>query len=344
MSNSRPTLLTHRDSPEYCLAFYIFCTEPWEDILLNCIQPLSEQIITEKLATRYFFIRYWENGPHIRLRFFGNETQLNEQVKPLVLSAVNNYLKKHPTKREEPEWLSTAPGSDHYWFPNDSIQIIAYEPETDRYGGPAAITASEIHFQDSSNAVFSLLEPGSEWSYDRALGAAIQLHLSFAHAAGMDLTEAQEFFTFIFSGWLPRAYTNFGNEPADVLENRRELTLKAFKENFSAQQEFLVEYHQMLWEAFQSGEEFEEEWLNNWIDQVTQLSSLLKELQQKGKLQFSPDTSHLTVFTTPFEKQQLWFIYSSYVHMTNNRLGILNRDEAYLGYLLRESLKTLINS
>jgi hypothetical protein len=41
------------------------------------------------------------------------------------------------------------------------------------------------------------------------------------------------------------------------------------------------------------------------------------------------------------EQQQLWPIFESYVHMTNNRLGILNRDESYLGYLMQQSLTAL---
>ncbi len=336
----RAILLNDRTKQEYCLAVYIFCSDPWEDLLLNCVKPLAQQILNDKLANNYFFIRYWENGPHIRLRFFGDEQTLNNKVKPLLTEKLQAYLQANPTKREDPPGIETLPEKDR-WFPNNTIQFIAYEPETDRYGGPKAIGPSELHFQDSSIAILELLEPVGEWSYERALGSAIQLHLSFAHATGMELKEAQEFFSFIFAGWLPRAYTNYGTEAKEILEERQEITLKAFKENFEAQQEFLIDYHTMLWDAFNEGEEFEEEWLNHWKIKITELSQFLQDLQGKGELQLSPDTHHLTSFETPYEKQQLWFIYGSYIHMTNNRLGIQNRDEAFLGYLIKECLGKL---
>jgi hypothetical protein len=44
--------------------------------------------------------------------------------------------------------------------------------------------------------------------------------------------------------------------------------------------------------------------------------------------------------TAGLAKQQLWAIYDSYIHMLNNRLGIMNRDEGYLGFLIKEVLAT----
>ncbi len=337
MANKTSTLLTDRDKPEYCLAIYIYYAEPWEDLLVKAIKPVCDWINENQLVSRYFFIRYWERGPHIRLRFFGDEKILENLVKPRVEAILTSWMSKNPSHREEPEWVQTLP-TEEQWYPNNSLQYIRYEPETDRYGGSSAITVSEDHFQQSSEITFTLLKESPDWSYDRALGAAIQLHLSFAHAAGMTINEAREFFSFIFGGWFPRAYRDFGNETPEEIEEKKTLTLKAFEENFAQQKDTLVQYHQMLWKALDDKDEFEEEWLNVWIKQTTELVAKLRLLQYQSKLQFPPDTTHLSGFNTAFEKQKFWFIYSSYVHMTNNRLGIQNRDEGYLGYLIRESL------
>ena len=40
----------------------------------------------------------------------------------------------------------------------------------------------------------------------------------------------------------------------------------------------------------------------------------------------------------PEELTRLWPILESYTHMTNNRLGVLNRDEAFLGYLIENTM------
>lgn len=42
------------------------------------------------------------------------------------------------------------------------------------------------------------------------------------------------------------------------------------------------------------------------------------------------------------DRYERWLIYDSYVHMTNNRSGVLNRDEGYLGYLMAKSVELLI--
>ena len=39
------------------------------------------------------------------------------------------------------------------------------------------------------------------------------------------------------------------------------------------------------------------------------------------------------------EQEQLWRIYARLIHLTNNRLGILNGDEGYLFYSLSKSLE-----
>jgi len=41
-------------------------------------------------------------------------------------------------------------------------------------------------------------------------------------------------------------------------------------------------------------------------------------------------------------KLERWMHMADYMHMTNNRLGILNRDESYMAFLLTESLQRIL--
>ena len=50
------------------LSFYIFYSEPWKNLLVESVHPLLKKLFDENLINQYFFIRYWEKGPHIRLR------------------------------------------------------------------------------------------------------------------------------------------------------------------------------------------------------------------------------------------------------------------------------------
>jgi hypothetical protein len=319
------------------LAAYLYCGEPWENFLVKSVQPFVRTILEEKLADQYFFIRYWERGPHIRLRFTGDETVLEKEVKPRLDEYFRGYFREYPTERQMPEYVKNWP-EEHRWYPNDTIQYIQYEPEVTRYGGLQGIRIGEKQFEASSNAVIAVIEDAEEWEYDRALGAAIQLHLGFAYALGMDLIETREFFSRIAMMWFSRAFGYDEKMTPEQVKERKEKTWQAFSENFSKQKEVLVPYHETLWEAFTGGYEFDREWLTRWIGDMRTVGQRLEQAQSEGKLEFSRWQRPQVNADIPESRQMLWTILESYVHMTNNRLGILNRDEAYLGYLIKQSL------
>jgi thiopeptide-type bacteriocin biosynthesis protein len=325
------------------LSAYIYYSEPWEKLLSAALKPFAEEMLDKGLAEKYFFIRYWDKGPHIRLRFYGDALTLNNQVKPALNDLFGKYFSRNPSRRDEPEWVATLP-QELAWLPDNSVQYIAYEPETERYGGNEGIKAAEDHFQDSSRAVLSVIEESSEWDYNRAMGAAIQLHLSFAYGLGMDLDEAKQFYTHTFKSWLPRSYNGYFDTdvPGEERNRRREKTLEAFDATYKKQQESLVPFHQVMWSALESGDEFEEEWLNKWIMDVRGTAGRLEVLQQEGKLVIPySEHYHSLEGSAPARNKERWAIYDSYVHMTNNRLGIKNQDEGYLGYIIMKSLEEL---
>lgn len=329
------------------LAAYLYYAEPWEEFLIKVMKPFVDDVMKEALAEQFFFIRFWEQGPHIRLRFKGETNILENQLKPQLENYFLNYFKEYPSVRQDPKEMDKwqARQSNQQLFPNNSIQYIEYDPEVERYGGPLAILTAEKQFEISSRAVMAVIEDSEFWDYDRALGAAIQLHLGFAFALGIDLIEAGEFFSRIARHWFASAYGGYkgytATIPPEELKKRQEITMKAFEENFSNQKTALVSFHETLWSALTEGMEFEQEWLNVWIQQMKSITGELKAIQQQNKLTipqwFQPELDK----KTPVERQYWWPILESYIHMTNNRLGILNRDEAYLGFLIKESLNVL---
>lgn len=327
-----------KDTTGTWLAAYLYCVEPWETFLIEAVKPFVDKIMENQWAHQFFFIRYWERGPHIRLRFKGNAETLEKQVKPHLDDHFLKYFQEHPSERETPEYGAELP-PEQQWFPNNSVQYIDYEPELERYAGPTGILIAEKQFEASARAVFAVIEESGDWDYDRALGAAIQLHLGFAFALGMDLVETGKFFNRISTTWFSRAYGYTPDTPKEQIKERQDITLKAFEENFQRQKTTLVPYHQTLWSAFTEEMEFEQEWLNQWLEHMTAIKNELITAQEHKLLVmpqwFKPEPG----LKIPEKRQEVWRILESYIHMTNNRLGIMNRDEAYLGYLIKESLK-----
>ena len=47
----------------------------------------------------------------------------------------------------------------------------------------------------------------------------------------------------------------------------------AKEENFSSHKETLLPFFETVWEALQGGEEFEQEWLNQWVREMKTIGS-----------------------------------------------------------------------
>ena len=128
--------------------------------------------------------------------------------------------------------------------------------------------------------------------------------------------------------------------PKAEIEDRKKETLQAFNTKLEQQKPVLLSMVDSIWEALQEGVAFEQESMNFWVESAKRTQQELMDAHEAGLLQIPFQTA-----TSPasHKKQDLWKIYDSYTHMVNNRLGILNRDEGYLAYLIKECLKVLMH-
>lgn len=120
----------------------------FERMLLDIIQPLIQYHRTH--IHQYFFMRYFEEGFHIRLRLYGDSKYLinnfGSDLRRKTISFYNELLTKTTLMRGED--LVEA----------GYLKIVPYEPEYDKYGGPLGVQTAEAYFQLSSEIVFSLME------------------------------------------------------------------------------------------------------------------------------------------------------------------------------------------
>jgi len=305
------------------LAAHIFYAAPPEPMLTEVLAPLVTRILSQDMARGFFFIRYPEQGQHVRLRFQGDPTVMARDIKPLLQTATGDWCQRFPSQRDK-EWQNRDD------LPNDSLHYFNYEPEYSRYGGKLGTAIAEQQFQHSSKAVLNLMAE-SDWNYDRALGCALQIHLAFMYALGWNLDQVRSFCDLIAHIWLPMAWHWAGESTA--FEKHKEETLAAFKEAFDQQQEALVPFVQTYWQGLQDQADFDAPWLDTWIEGMQEITRQLDEATNQGSLQIPP-----TRIQPSHPLPEYWPILESYVHMTNNRLGILNRDEAFLGYLIHNTI------
>lgn len=266
---------------------YIYSDPPHEELLVDGVLPLVKKGMNAGLANRYFFIRYFDRGHHIRLRF-EVEKKNEETVRDMINERVGEYFVAHPKKREMEK--------DEY-LPHQSIQYIPYEPEVDRYGGEQRIKIAEEQFMYSSEAVLSFLSVRDNWQYERRLGFALQLAVIQLYAFGYREDSIKAYVKRILSLQLKAS---------------KVITMSMLSSQLRKQPE-LKDVGRSIYHSVKLHVEKKD----NGLEYVMYMRKICMQLVK-----------------CKTEDSLLESLLSSYIHMTNNRLGIKNTDEIYLYYLL----------
>ena len=151
-STSAPNLKL--DSGSDWLFAKLYCSQSHADrLLLELVKPLVEELQLAGHTDGWFFVRYADPHWHVRLRFHGDPRVLNAHV-----------LSRLRERAEQQIALGTL------W----RLQFDTYEPETERYGGAAAIGIAERFFQLDSEICLQLMDVVS-----KAHDANVRWHLAF---------------------------------------------------------------------------------------------------------------------------------------------------------------------
>jgi Lantibiotic biosynthesis dehydratase C-term len=147
---------------------HVFHAGPLDGLLTGAVRPLVTELVDGGLVDGYFFLRYWEGGPHLRLRLRPTSGAATDPVRAAVTARCTRYLAAHPSARPVPEAEYAAAAArlarqerrDTYTeslYPNDSVHFVGYRPEHDRYGTGASLAAVERHFVESSRIALALV-------------------------------------------------------------------------------------------------------------------------------------------------------------------------------------------
>lgn len=188
-------------------ALHVFLSDPQQAdrFLLDWVGPTVRQLRTEGAASRWFFLRYWEGGPHLRVRVRGLSASAREQLLAQARMAVPGFLSAQPPTREDyyrhhffdgqPVELARLP-----WWDEGSIQVLPYEPEWRRYGGFAGMQVNESLFDLSSTLALGLVR-SSQGDTARRLQLAASLMPLFALAWQSDLAGVARFLDDYVAYW-----------------------------------------------------------------------------------------------------------------------------------------------
>ena len=107
-----------------------------EEFLTGAVRDFCHDVSRKGLANGWFFVRYNDPDPHIRLRFRGDPNRLISQLLPEVCSWGGDMIAEGICQR---------------------VAFDTYDREIERYGGAAGMSAVEAIFTADSPAVVDLL-------------------------------------------------------------------------------------------------------------------------------------------------------------------------------------------
>jgi hypothetical protein len=295
--------------------------------------PETEAFMEEQLAPRlrgwtasalldsWFFIRYWEGGPHIRVRLAGPIAADAEAVRAELAQATRDYLIADPVTREVYYRAHSFDGQpvDHEalpWHEQGSVVQVPYEAEIQRYGGIEALGASE-----------------------RLFGLSSSIAMSVVKATRHDMAK--------------RASLSFGLMAASILATR--VSLNAMGQFFRHYAAFWASYHGAPVAPAGAGVAAtpgQVEALQRLVRQVSRGAEALDLHSRwaRGVAEFVDELDQLRgagVLVSPFDGKPavdeqrygmaVQNILSSQIHMLNNRLGIVPASEQVLAAALQRA-------
>lgn len=201
---------------------------------LNRLLQLLVAPLVQRARCPYFFIRYWEGGPHIRLRLYVEDDRAAD-IRQALEAAAQAYFSLYPSCREESAF------SQQQLLPNNTWQYLPYVPETDRYGNEQTMPLAEQQFGLSSAYV---LKEISDVSPSTALAYAIRLNLATLQALSETPEHTLDICHHFIQGWLPRLF-----HPHKDRQQQEAWLLQRMEERFTVYAPVLLPAALQLWKG-----------------------------------------------------------------------------------------------
>ncbi|GAA2272580.1 hypothetical protein GCM10010430_68180 [Kitasatospora cystarginea] len=151
---------------------HVFYDTDQDGLLADCVRPLAGALLADGLVQRYFFLRYWEGGPHVRLRLLPALAADRAEVERLTETRIRAFLAGRQARdvvdrsrfaqvAADLAGLEGRAGHDQVVRPNNTVEFLPYEREHADYGYGPAIAAIERHFFESSRLALSVVAAGA---------------------------------------------------------------------------------------------------------------------------------------------------------------------------------------
>jgi thiopeptide-type bacteriocin biosynthesis protein len=310
------------------ISLHIFHHGDLDSLLLEGLRPLVLEMFERGDTSRYFFVRYWNGGPHVRLRVLPAPGVEGPVLAQNLCRQVSDYLATLRTGPANPEdyrkraefmreFRSRFKGDwevgqahldiDEPFQSADTVQLRDYEFDYPRYGGSCARDLTEEHFFRSSKLAFSVLL-NTRGDQGTLHAWALTLMAIAVAALGVSAAEASRLFWNYFNAC--NFIFNVSPEGFDEAMGFR---------SFESQPEQVIEIIRQAEQGLGDNQA-----IARWRKHLSECVVRLDDLHARALLSVSVAD-----------------IFMDYLHMLNNRLGVALPEELYLAGLLAKGYRSI---
>lgn len=274
-------------------------------LLTQSVFPLIARLQTFDPRMRAFFVRYVDVAPHVRLRVCAPGQDWRESVSTLLL---DHFRHEHPGVAVG---ATVGPVRLAGVGVVSEVRWIPYEPEWARYGGAEGIEVAEELFVGSTICVSEMLSRSVPEARADRRGQALLATLVMLHIFSSDSEVAAEFAEGYAANYLQSLFDNADNASLAL----------SFRRAFELQGATIVGFIQEAWSRLANAES-----LTPALDRYVDVAHIaVKRARRISERMSGGDCRDLVC---------------SYIHMTNNRLGVSILDECYLASLIARALRS----
>lgn len=334
------------------LAYHVYYSASPRPLLLQLLEPLVDELTDEGLLAGHFFINYWLEGPHVRLRLRPASPEAAPVVRERTEAAVAAFLRRRPALYEVPPGFlddyyhklmerELTPAQRTGLLNSDGTMRLRrtntfsaepYLPEYGKYGGPDGVALAEWHFECSSRLVLRANRTLNLHLRPVALGFAAQVMMVTAGCLVRDGALLTEFLD---------GYHRFWDASSGKAETAGQ---DDFDRGYQATAASLAPRVRRILAAAEADDYSSLPGvLRAWAEHCRELRERVLDLTERGRIAFGPPEqdeapwpADRPAVTDP--AVTLPRLLVPYLHMTNNRMSMTLQDEAYLAYVLARAL------
>ncbi|HEV7628863.1 MAG TPA: lantibiotic dehydratase C-terminal domain-containing protein [Streptomyces sp.] len=352
----------HNPGPGEWQAVHTFYAANPQPLLVSCIRPLIASLEEDGLLAGHFFLNYWLEGPHVRLRLKPATADATAEVRRRAEEAIDAFLRSRPALYEVDtgflnEFYNALfeiefPKGDRGAFmgedgrmnlrANNSRSWEQYAPEYAKYGGEAGVDLAEWHFAHSSDLVINAFGTMNLHMRTVLLGTSAQLMMVMLSCFLPDERKQADYLDAYYEFW-HRAFPGTGFIGSAEYDRNYAETAPGLGRRYREIRQAVAAMRSGGTSPAAEGDNAGDEvrlpaFLQGWSRHCLELRERAAELARRGELVFAspeetaaePVTDLAVVLPT---------LLSPYMHMTNNRLHVTIRDEAYLAHVLGRVLR-----